>query len=186
MRTCNCISKLLPCQDAASWLQVFHCHLFSWGWHSDERFNTSQAAHIQSQWDIGSSSALENNSNGYTSCVTANPILMKLIRSYSCTLTFPTVTGGFGHAKTARLVSLVPLSRRKIKYILLLQSNNQCCKNVCWGQLFELFLEAETAPLCYFIVMNVKCKSSILVRKKYFTERSTGDLFLTDTRNNVK
>lgn len=62
MRTCHCLSKLLPCQDAASWLQVFHRYFFSWGWHSDERFNTSQAAHIQSQWDVGSSSASENNS----------------------------------------------------------------------------------------------------------------------------
>lgn len=146
MRTCNCVSKLLPCQDAAGWLQVFHRYFFSWGWHSHKRFNASQAAHIQSQWDIGSSSALQNNLNGYTSCVTANPILMKLILSYLCTLNFSTVTGGFGHAKTARLVSLVLLRRQKIKYILLLQSNNQCCKNVCWGQLFELFLEAETAP----------------------------------------
>lgn len=69
----------------------------------------------------------------YEICVTGNPILMKLILSYSCTLTFSIVTDGFGHAKTARLVSLVPLSRWKTKDILLLQSNNLCCKNVWWG-----------------------------------------------------
>lgn len=111
---------------------------------------------------------------------------MKLILSFLCTMTFSIVTDGFGHAKTPRLVSLEPLSRWKTKYILLLQSNNQCCKNVCWRQLFELFSEAETAPYMLFIVMNVKCESVILVRKKYFTEKSTGDIFLTGTHNSVK
>lgn len=78
---------------------------------------------------------------------------MTLILSYLHTLILSTVTDGFGHAETARLVSLVSLSRRKTKYMLLLQPNNQCCKNVCWGQLLELFLEAETAP-CMLLYCN--------------------------------
>lgn len=41
-------------------------------------------------------------------------------------------------------------------------------------------------PICYFIVMNVKYKSGILVKKKYFTEKNPGDTFLTDTHNNMK
>lgn len=47
-------------------------------------------------------------------------------------------------------------------------------------------LKKKQLPICYFIVTNVKCESGILVRKKYFTEKSTGDIFLTDTHNSVK
>lgn len=111
---------------------------------------------------------------------------MKLILSYLCTLTFSVVTDGFGHSKTATVVSLVPLSKQKNKYILLLQSNNQCGKNVSWGQLFELFLEAETAAYMLLYCNECQMRKWYLSKEEIFTEKSTGDIFLTDTHNKVK
>lgn len=111
---------------------------------------------------------------------------MKLSLSYLCTLTLSVVTDGFGHAKTARLVPLVALSGWKTKYILLLQSKNQCCKNVCQEHLLELLLEAETAPYMLLYCYECQMRKWCLGKEEIFHRRKLGDIFLADTHNNVK
>lgn len=59
-------------------------------------------------------------------------------------------------------------------------------KCVLGGNYINYSQKQKQLPICYFIVMNVKYESGILVKKKYFTEKNPEDIFLTDTHNNMK